>query len=177
MNTVARVLRRVLDGVYLAAAVLAAICLVAIGGLILAQIVGRWAGILVPSAEEFAGFLMAAATFLSLAWTLRGGGHIRVNLAVRHLPVRARHVQEILVTAGLFALAVVLTWWSAALVLESYTFGDVSGGYVPVPLWMPQLPMALGLGILSLAALDELVCLLAGQPPSWRSTEPAVVRT
>lgn len=166
-----KVLRRMLDGIYRAAAALAAICLGAIAVLILAQVAGRWFGVLVPSAEEFAGFLMAAATFLALAWTLRSGGHIRVTLLIRQLSPRARHAQEIVATAVLFGLAAWLTVSCTALVLESYAFGDVSGGYVPVPLWIPQLPMAMGLAILSLALLDELVCLCAGHAPSWRSGE------
>ena len=51
--------------------------------------------------------------------------------------------------------------------LESHEFGDKSSGMVSVPLWIPQIPVALGLAILSIALADELVALLRGRPPSW----------
>ena len=171
MNVFLRYTRRVLDAVYLAAAVLAALCLAAIALLILAQVVGRWFGLLLPSAEEFAGFLMAASTFLALAWTLRTGGHIRVNILVRHLAPRARHWQEVLACTVLLALSATLTWSAIAFVRESFAFGDVSSGYIAVPLWIPQLPMATGLAILTLALADDLLSLAAGGLPSWHAEE------
>ena len=53
------------------------------------------------------------------------------------------------------------------LVYESIEFGDRSSGMVSVPLWLPQLPVALGLVILTLALTDELAGLLRGRPASW----------
>ena len=71
-------MRRLLDRLYLAGGVIAGICLVLMALLILAQIVARWFGVIVPSTEDFSGFLLAAASFLALAYTLRSGGHISV---------------------------------------------------------------------------------------------------
>lgn len=163
--------RRFLDQMYLGGAVLAAICLLAIAALILAQIAGRWFGIIVPAAEEFAGFLMAAATFLALAWTLRDGGHIRVTLLIRNISPRFRRLQEVLVLLLAVALGACLSVAAIALVLESYEFHDVSAGYIAVPLWIPQLPMALGLVLFTIALLEELLSLLAGHSPSYTDDE------
>src|SRR4051794_23834160 len=82
--------RRVLDRVYELSGCLAGLCLVAIAVLVLAQIVGRLLGILVPSADDFAGYAMGASVFLALAHTLRAGGHIRVSLIIDRLGPRAR---------------------------------------------------------------------------------------
>jgi len=166
-----RWLRNALDALYLGTAVLGAACLACIGVLILAQIVGRWFGVIVPAAEEFGGFLMAAATFLALAWTLRSGGHIRVNLLIRNFPPRLRKMQEVLVLLAATALLARIAWAAIALVIESREFEDVSAGYIAVPLWIPQLPMAAGLVILTVALLDELVVLLAGRSPSYWQDE------
>lgn len=164
-------LRRILNSLYLAGAVLAATCLLAIAVLILAQVAGRWFDIVVPAAEEFAGFLMAATTFLALPWTLRSGGHIRVTLLIRHLPARFRHLQEIVVLLLAATLTAGLALAAMALVLESYEFNDVSAGYVAVPLWIPQLPMALGLMLFTIALLDELLVTLAGYTPAHATNE------
>ncbi len=37
--------------------------------IILAQIIGRMAGFIVPSAEDFSGYALAASTFFGLAYT------------------------------------------------------------------------------------------------------------
>ena len=164
-------LRRLLDRFYLAAASLAALCILLIALLIVLQVVARWFGVIVPAAEEFAGFLMAGATFLALAWTLRSGGHIRVTLLIRTFSPRWRHAQEVVVLAIASALAIALAIFATALVIESREFGDVSAGHVAVPLWIPQLPLPLGLAMLAVALLDELVGILTGSTPSQTDDE------
>jgi len=57
---------------------------------ILAQVVGRFLGFVVPSALELAGFATAGLIFLGLGPTFRAGGHIRVELLLRRLPPKAR---------------------------------------------------------------------------------------
>lgn len=44
-----------------------------------------------------------------------------------------------------------------ALVYESWHFNDISPGIVPVPLWIPQSFMAVGMSLLLLAIVDSLV--------------------
>ena len=65
------------------------------------------------------------------------------------------------------ALILYAAWSTTLLVIESYEFEEVSQGYIPVPLWIPQVPMALGLVILAIALLDELVMLLRGETPHY----------
>ena len=83
-------LRKSLDRLYRTAGVAAGICIALMALLILAQIVARWFGAIIPSTEVFSGFLLAAASFMALAYTLRSGGHIRVNLLIGHLHGRGR---------------------------------------------------------------------------------------
>jgi TRAP-type C4-dicarboxylate transport system permease small subunit len=156
--------RRILDGLYSAAMVLAAACLAAIAALILTQVVGRWFGVLVPAAEEIAGYLMAAATFLALAHTLRSGEHIRVTLFIGRFSPRARRWQELLVMTLTLALSIGLSWWCIDLVVESVTYGDTSGGHLAVPLWIPQSPMALGVTLFTVAVADELLTTMRTPP-------------
>lgn len=160
-------MRRILDQIYHGAGVAAGICIVSMTLLILAQIVGRWFGIVIPSTEDFSGFLLAAASFLALAYTLRSGGHIRVTLVIGHIHGPVRHFLEGLILLLALLLAGYATWSCGYLVYESWLFEELSQGYIPVPLWIPQLPMALGLLILCIALLDELVTLLRGNEPAY----------
>ncbi len=172
-------LRRALDRLYLASGWIAAGFLVAIFLVVLGQVIFnmidvamRWTtgtpiGLLIPSYAEFAGFFLAAASFFALAHTLKQGAHIRVTLVVQHLPARLRRGVEIWCCAVAAALAGYFTFWTGNLTQQSWRFGDVSYGLVPIPLWLPQLAMTLGALILTIALLDELQRVVRGRPPAY----------
>ena len=167
-------MRRALDALYSLCAALAALCLVAIAALVAVQVGARLldtglvalgqapTGFNVPSLAEIGGYLLAAATFLALADTLARNVHIRVDLLTTRLPERARAVLDgvvALVAAGIAAFGAYAT---GALALKSYSYGDVSYGMVPVPLALPQATLALGLGVLAIALVDEALCAFSG---------------
>ena len=70
----------VLDRLYLASGVLAAIFMVTILLLIIAQMAARWTGITFEGSTEFAGYAMAATSFFALAHAFGRGAHIRVSI-------------------------------------------------------------------------------------------------
>lgn len=160
-------MRRLLDTLYFLAGAAAGLCLMMMALLIMAQIVGRWFGVVIPSTEDFSGFLLAAASFLALAYTLRSGGHIRVNLFISHLQGGIRRFIEGVILLLALILVGYAAWSVLLLVIESYQFNELSQGYIPVPLWIPQAPMAAGLLILEIALLDEWVLLLRGEQPQY----------
>lgn len=49
------------------------------------------------------------------------------------------------------------TWYTVGLIGESWRYGDTSSGMVAVPLWIPQTPVAVGLGLLTVALMHTLV--------------------
>ncbi|MBV1789705.1 TRAP transporter small permease [Marinobacterium sp. D7] len=159
------------DKFYLTSGYLSGLCIILIMLIILAQIVGRFFGFIVPSAEDFSGYALAAATFFGLAYTFREGGHIRVILVIQNWPPRLRYLQELSVLLLAFALVSFMTFYCGHMVWESYIFEEVSYGYVPIPLWMPQVPLALGMFAFNLALLDDLIRMLRGRTPSYRTHE------
>lgn len=162
-----------LNRIYAAGAVLAALCMVAIALLTLAQIVGRLIGVLIVDAGELAGFAMAGSIFFALAHTLRTGGHIRVNLLLTRLGGGVRRSFEIwclglsTILSGMFAI------FSVRMVIESYNFNDLATGMLPVPLWIPQLSMAAGSVLFAIALLHELILAVRGQEPGYLAAERA----
>jgi TRAP-type C4-dicarboxylate transport system permease small subunit len=170
-------MRRMLDIFYRASGVLAGICLVAICVVVLLQVganaidfVAEWVlgapfGLVVPSYADFAGFLLAAASFLALAWTLTRGEHIRVGLLLERLGRGPRLALELWCTAIGAGLSGFFAWYATALVVESFRFGDMSRGIVAIPLWIPQSAMALGLIVLTVAFIDAFVSVLRGRDP------------
>lgn len=162
-------MRSFLDGLYRFSSLLAGLLVVFIFVIILAQIVGRQLGFAIPSANELSGFAMAGAVFLALAPTLRAGAHIRVGVLIRRLRGGARRGLEL--SVGAFSLLAsgyaTLQLWR--LVLDSYAYGDLAPGLLPLPIWIPQSLLAVGLTIFAIALADTLVALLRGELPSYLS--------
>lgn len=166
-------MRSTLETLYRISGAVAAVFLALIAALVLAQIVGRIFGVLVPGADDLAGYSLVASSFLALAYTLRSGGHIRVSLLLQRLPEAGRRRAEIAALAVGTAIILYFTWFTIELAWLSWRFGDMSQGVLAIPLWLPQSIMALGLIILAIAFLDELLLVLRGQPASYQKAEAA----
>ncbi|MFH1045217.1 MAG: TRAP transporter small permease [Pseudomonadota bacterium] len=164
---------RFLEKLYAAGAVLAAVFMVLIAALTLSQVAGRTIGVAVPDAGDLAGYAMAGAIFLALAHTFRSGGHIRVNLLLIHVHPGLRRALECWCLAFLAAVGALFAVFSVKLVMDSYAFGDVSTGMMVVPLWIPQVSMALGALLLEIAVIEEFVRVVRGHGPRYVRAENA----
>lgn len=160
-------MRALLNGLYLLSGVLAGIFLVGIGALILAQVVTRFLGLHLPSADEIAGYCLAASSFLGLAATYRLGEHIRVSLLIDRVPHPWRRAVELWCLLAATFLVLYFAWYAIDMVWWSYLLNDVSQGLLPIPLWIPQSGIALGLAVMAVALIDDLVVLLCGRDPSY----------
>lgn len=156
-------MRRLLDGLYDAAAWLAALCMIGVLAFVLLSIVSRQMGFHVAGTDAYAGYAMAAAGFLALAHTLKKGEHIRVTLILGRLQGRARHALEIWAhTAGVL-LAGLFAFYSVRLAWVSRSINDISTSNDATPLWIPQLAMAFGAIVLFIALVDDWILELRGQ--------------
>jgi TRAP-type C4-dicarboxylate transport system permease small subunit len=164
-------MRKTLEWLYLGSGVLAGVFLVLIAALSLAQICGRLLGFAAYSFDDFAGFCMAASSFLGLAHTYRRNEHIRVALLVDRVSGGKRRFLEALCLAASTFLIGFFAWYAADMAWTSHAINDVSQGLVSVPLWLPQSGMALGLVIMSIALLDDLITVLARGAPSYLVAE------
>jgi TRAP-type C4-dicarboxylate transport system permease small subunit len=160
-------MRWALDCLYRVSGGLAAFCLAAIAGLVVIQVTVRLLGVLVPGADDLAGYALMASSFLALASTLRVGVHIRVTLLTRRASPAQRRVLEIWCLGVGAALGAYLTWHVIDMAWDALWFGERSTGNLSVPLWAPQSIMALGVLILTIAFVDDLVAVIRGFPPSY----------
>jgi TRAP-type C4-dicarboxylate transport system permease small subunit len=173
-------MRHILDRIYLGAAWLSAFTILAIAILISAQIFLNFATRIgglplpstIPSYADFSGFMLAAATFLAMPYTFRSGGHIKVSLVTARLPDRLRLWAEIAALAGAAFLTGFAVYYIWVLIAESIHYGDVSSGTVPVPLWIPQSAMGIGMSLLCVAVIDSLIqTIVRGEPVIAASEE------
>lgn len=172
-------MRRALDAVYLTSGILAALCLFLILTVVGLQVglnfvaaiielaTGASTGFLLPSYADFAGYLLVAATFLAMPYAIRSGAHIRVTLAIQRLSKGPRRRVELWCSGLGAVMAGYTAWFAARLVHESYVFGDVAFGLIAVPLWIPQLPIPIGMALMALAFLDDFIAILGGGTPSY----------
>lgn len=161
-----------LDRLYDAAGAAAAFCLAALLLVILAQMVARWSGRLFPGGAEYAGYLMAAASFLAFAHALNRGAHIRVGMGLAALGPR-RWWGELFALAAGSAASAYLAWYAVKLVRVSARFGDVSQGQDRMALWIVQMPVAVGAVLLAVCFADNLVSLLLRGRDNIRSDAEA----
>lgn len=168
-----------LDVLYKASCWFAACCLAAICLLVVCQVMlnlldristlltGSAIGLTIPSYADFTGFLLAAASFMALAYSLREGAHIRVSLIIGHLPEKLHRPVEIWCILCGLSISLYFSWYTAKLTHESFTYNDLSPGMIAVPIWIPQTALLLGLIVLSIALMDELATVLRGNVPSY----------
>lgn len=157
---VLRTLRSVLDALYLGSGVLAALCLVFILLLIVVQMVARWTGEVFPGAPDYAGYAMAAASFLAFANALNRGSHIRVSILLNAVGPNTRRLLEI----WCFAIGAATMWYfvyyGQKFVYWSWKFNDISQGQDKTALWIPQSVMLFGAIVFAIALTDHLIHLM-----------------
>lgn len=164
-------LTRSLDLLYRAAGALAGVFLVAIAVIVTAQIVARFFDAIIPSSDQFAGFCLAATSFLGLAYAFRAGSHIRVTLFVRPLRGRLGHAFLVLALGIGAAMSTFFAWHTVRMVVQNMVRGEVTLGLVPVPLWLPQLGMAIGVVLFAAAIVEDLVRACLGRAPVFARDE------
>jgi TRAP-type C4-dicarboxylate transport system permease small subunit len=148
--------RQVLDVIYKSSGVVAAAFLLILLFIIVLQMVMRWSGGVFIGATNYAGYCMAAASFFALAYALNNGAHIRVGLLLNQLG-RYRRIGEIWCFGIGSALSVYFMYYAYKGVYWSYKLNDVSQGQDATPLWLPQIPMALGTTVLALTFVDHFI--------------------
>ena len=179
-------MRRALDILYDLTLKLSALCLAIIAITVGAQLAGRildgtLALIGLPRTEfnilslnEICGYLLAAASFLALAGTLKSGAHIRVTMVLGMLSARARRWLEVWAFGFATAASGYMSYQLVNFAWVSLRFNEVSSGVIRVPLVYPQAAMAFGALMLTLALLDEFVIVLRGGRPTFRAAEDAI---
>ena len=148
-----------------------AACLIAMTLLILAQIVARLMGVIIPSSEDFAGWLLSATIFFGLAYTFNTGGHIRLTIVLSKLPAGTRKVFEIFALCVGICIVTFIAYYTCYTVYESFDYAEVTDTYLAMPLWLVQFPMGVGSLFLLFACIDSLIVTLSGGTPHYITHE------
>ena len=160
-------MRKLLDGLYQAAGALAALFVVAIFLLMVGASLLREAGVRVGGADDLVSWMCAAAAFLAMAPTFKRGDFVRVGLLIENLGAAWRRRLEVLSLFLAAVFCVYLTVAGGRYVLEGFRINEMASGLIVIPLWIPQLSFLFGVGLFTVAVLDELVVVLRGAKPGY----------
>jgi TRAP-type C4-dicarboxylate transport system permease small subunit len=145
--------------------------------IVMAQIVARQLGTIIPSADEFAGFCLAATSFLGLAYSFRSGSHIRVTLFTQMLGSTGTRVMLVLALGVATGVSGLLAYHTILMVIQNATRGEVTSGLIPIPLWLPQMGMAIGVTLFCVAIIEDLVNAILGRATVFNENETASAKT
>jgi TRAP-type transport system small permease protein len=133
--------------------------------LVAVDIVTRWLfNFSFEVSDEVGGYLLVVITFLSLPVCQVHGSFHQVELVQARLSPRARAFSQLIFVLLALAACVLLAWQFIRLELSSWRFGDVAPTYLATPLWLPRLPMALGMIALCLSLIRAVIA----QAKRWR---------
>lgn len=115
-------------------------------------------------AEEMSRFCQIWAVYLAAAYVLRHGHLIRITLVVGLLPPTGRRLAEafsLLAIAAVSMVAIVTGWGAVA---ESLSLDRKSSTMLELPLWLSEIAIPVGCGLLAVQCAAQLVRL-------WRADD------
>lgn len=123
-------------------------------------------------ADEMAGYLLVAMTFLGLAPSLRDGAFIRIDTYRDRLRGGARRVLDVALVTVALAYAITVDWYLWDLLAGTWRLGTTSIQVSRTPLWIPQAVMAVGGLLLILELLVEMALVITADEalPAGEST-------
>lgn len=148
---------RFVNAVANGAAVLSGVAIVLILLLVCIEVVLRQLNISLLVVDEICGYLNAAAVFLALAYTLRDGGFIRVELVYDNLKGAVKQaVRWFIVVTGTIYVAVLL-YFTIIHVYYLYRKDVRAVSIIETPEWIPQTAAVIGLACLLLQLVAFIV--------------------
>lgn len=111
---------------------------------------------------EFVGYSLAGMTFLAASSTMREGGFVRVSLVVERLPPPARRVCDAVCVVVTLASIGIAAWFIGADMWRSFQRGYETDSLFALPMWLPPLPLMIGVAVFLLDMLQLLAQVIFG---------------
>ena len=112
---------------------------------------------------EFVVYAMIASTFIGAPYVLLLKGHVSVDLLPNLLGGNGKRLLDVLAAVLSLAFCALLGWSGWHYFYEAASKGWTTDTVWALPLWIPLLPLPLGVGILCLQYIAEIY-------KNWTST-------
>ena len=157
-----RAAARTADRLYYALGYLCGIELLLLAFFITYQVVARnleWAN--VRGADSISGYVLAMAATWALAYSLRSGSHVRIDVLLPYMGPRLRAVADWLALLAVAFFGYVIAWKMWDSVIDDYQRGVVSTDYPLTPLFIPKAIVAAGFTLLVVTAAQMMLSAIA----------------
>jgi TRAP-type C4-dicarboxylate transport system permease small subunit len=108
-------------------------------------------------ADEVGGYMLVALAFFSLAVTQVNDGFHRVEFLQDLLSERNRVLSRIVFDVVTLVFVAILFWIFTRFEIAAWYSGNRAPTYLMTPLWLPQLPMVLGMFAFGLAIIRTIL--------------------
>lgn len=110
----------------------------------------------VPGYVDVIEFVMTVFAFLSIAYTQRLGGHVRMEIIVKRFRGRTLWIVESLGTLTIIGIVAILAWFGYEHFLRAWNIGD-STIDIEIPLWPSKLLVPVAFAILLVRLFIQLL--------------------
>jgi TRAP-type C4-dicarboxylate transport system permease small subunit len=107
--------------------------------------------------DEVGGYMLVVICFVSLSACHVNGSFHEVEFVQARLTARGRSISQLIFGVLSLAACVLLAWQFIRLEMSSWRFGEVAPSYLATPLWLPQLPMAIGMIALAFSLVRTII--------------------
>ena len=133
------------------------IILILVTLMIAAGVFTRWAGGVLGFVEEYTGYALVFMVYMTLAYSVKRGDHISIDIVANLLPEKTQRMLENIVLFLSLGTVGILIRYALWLWIKSIMYGWKSLTMYPTDLWIPQTFMVLGLIIFFITILLVLV--------------------
>ena len=110
----------------------------------------------VPGYVDVIEFVMTVFAFISIAYTQRLGGHVRMEIILKRLRGRVLWLVEFLGTLTVLVIVGILAWFGYEHFLRAWTIGDSSID-IQIPIWPSKLLVPIAFAILLVRLFIQLL--------------------
>ena len=143
-----------------AACLLGAVLMAATGAMLTYEVVARYFFIR-PTiwAAELSQLCLIWGCLLAMAHLLAQRRHITVNAVTGLLPRGAQQVCAGFALLAVIVFSAIVAYWGFDIFWESFTRGRLTGSLLNLPVWIAEIAVPIGFGLLALQGVVELVTL------------------
>lgn len=101
-----------------------------------------------PGTQVMSGYVLAMAATWGLAYALRSGAHVRIDVLLPYMGAKVRAIADWIALFGLGFFAYITTWKMWENVISDYQNGVTTNDYPLTPLFIPKTVVAVGFSLL-----------------------------
>ena len=114
-----------------------------------------------PGTQVMSGYVLAMAATWGLAYALRSGAHVRIDVLLPYMGTKVRALADWMALLGLGFFAYVTTWKMWENVISDYQNGVTTNDYPLTPLFIPKTVVAVGFSLLVVTTGQMMLSMIA----------------